>query len=275
MKLQLPLFLLYAGAWSSASALTPSPQKVQQLPRQTTTLNAKHEIHESSSNLNVRKSLAKAGTSFAAASTIIASAFISDMAVAPAPALADVEISRGAFILQTATTKTNNDESSSIVKTEIDSKRLVKTLFANRKDLTASIGRIQTAVSKELGSEPVWMELQKELLNIEGDLSSAVKITPPADWGQTVKDITSGKVNFLLNGEIFNVNVEPNFSKTQDDLVIRVKGFKGEGLPGTFYAAQEKAPAVGPIRAKLEEYKAFWQWLDEPYPTQVRRFFTG
>ena len=270
MKLRLPLFLLHVGALSSANAFTPS----QKVARQPTKVNAKHEINESSSNLNLGKSLAKAGTSFAVASTIFASAFITDMAVAPTPALADVEISRGAFIIQTATTKTKNDQSSSIVKTEIDSKRLIKTLFANRKDLTASLGRIQSAVSKELSSEPVWMELQKEVLNIEGDVSSAVKFTPPADWGQLVKDVTAGKVNLLLNGEIVNVSIEPNFSETEDDLVIRVKGFKGEGLPGTLYAVEEKSsgPAIGPIRAKLEEYKAFWQWLDEPYPTQVRTF---
>jgi hypothetical protein len=90
-----------------------------------------------------------------------------------------------------------------------------------------------------------------------------------------VKDISAGKLNFLLNGEIVNVSVEPTFSETQDDLVIRVKGFKGEqGLPGTLDAAKENnsrgQPAIGPIRAKLEEYQAFWQWLDEPYPTQVR-----
>lgn len=275
MKLQLPLFLLHVGVWSSASAFTPSQKvaRTQMTTSSSSSLHAKHEemIHDSSSNLDFQKSLAKAGTSFAAATTILATALFSDMAVAPAPALADVEISRGAFIIQTQTTSSKDQQSSSsIVKTEIDSKSLIKTLFANRKDLAASFGRMQSAISKELSTEPVWMELQKELLDIEGDVSSAVKITPPADWRQAVKDISSGKVNFLLNGEIVNVAVEPNFSDTEDDLVIRVKGFKGEGLPGTFYAAPEKSgPAVGPIRAKLEEYNAFWQWLDEPYGATI------
>jgi hypothetical protein len=275
MKLQLNLFLLGVLSSATSSAFTTFQKVTRQEPlRPTTSLNdAKHHyIINGSSNPNLWKSLTKAGTSFAAAAAIFGSALVSDMAVAPAPALADIEISSGAFIIQTAATTKSGDQSNaqSVRMTEIDSKSLIKTLLANRKDLAASFGRIQSAVIKEL-SEPVWMELQKEILDIEGDISSAVKIIPPADWRQAVKDVSSGKVNFLFNGEIVNVSVEPSFSETEDDLIIRVKGFKGERLPGTFYAPVENArgPAVGPLRAKLAEYKAVWEWLDEPYPTQV------
>jgi hypothetical protein len=263
MKLQLNLFLLGVLSSATSSAFTPFQKVTRQEPlRPTTSLNdAKHHyIINRSSNPNLWKSLTKAGTSFAAAAAIFGSALVSDMAVAPAPALADIEISSGAFIIQTAATTKSGDQSNaqSVRMTEIDSKSLIKTLLANRKDLAASFGRIQSAVIKELG-EPVG-----------SDISSAVKI-PPADWRQVVQDVTSGKVNVLLNGEIVNFSVDPNFSETEDDLIIRVKGFKRERLSRTFYAPVENSlgPAVGPLQAKLAEYQSFWDWLDEPYPTQV------
>jgi hypothetical protein len=220
MKLQLNMFLLGVLSSATSSAFIPSHKVTRQEPlRTSTSLNdAKHHYHiNGSSYLNLWKSLTKAGTSFAAAAAIFGSALVSDMAVAPAPALADVEISSGAFIIQTAATTKSGDISSSV------------------------------------------------------KIIPPADILPPADWRQVVQDVTSGKVNVLLNGEIVNFSVDPNFSETEDDLIIRVKGFKREPLPEPFHAPIEnlRGPAVEPLRAKLAEYHAVRDWLDEPYPTQV------
>jgi hypothetical protein len=207
-------------------------------------------------NTNFATSFKKAGASFVAAATIFTSSLVSDMAIAPPPAHAApvVELSRGAFVIETTTTSADQ----SLLKAKIDSKSLIKTLFVNRKELSSSLGRMQSALQTEL-DEPVWLEIQKEILSIEGNVVPSIKITPPSDLKQTIEDITQGKVNFLVNGEIFNVAIEPSFSETEDDLVIRVKGFKGERLP----------PIIREERTQPSQFDEFWVFWDEPYPSQV------
>ena len=42
-------------------------------------------------------------------------------------------------------------------------------------------------------------------MNIEGDVVPAIKVAGPSDWKRAVKDVSNGRVNVLVNGEIFNV----------------------------------------------------------------------
>jgi hypothetical protein len=209
--------------------------------------------------------LQKVGTGFVAAATIFASSLVTDFAIA-SPANAELELSKGAFVVQTS-----NKAGQSLLKTEIDSQSLVKTLFKNRKALGASTGRIQQAIQDEL-KRPVWLEVQKELVDIEGDVLPTLKISPPSDITATLKDISKGKLNFLVNGEIVNIVVEPTFGEEEDDLIVRISGFKGEKLTGLVASDGSDAfkSSYGPIRTWLGQYEAFWAFWDEPYPSKVR-----
>jgi hypothetical protein len=221
-------------------------------------------FHHNAQDNDIIKQLQKTGTSFVAAAAIFSGAVLADLSVAAPPAYANVELSRGAFVIRTSA-----DQGDALMKTQIDSKSLVKTLFSNRKGLSESLGRIQKSVQQEL-KEPVWLELQKELMDIEGDVAPTIQFTPPADIQQAVKDFAQGKINLLLNGEIVNIAVEPSFSEEEDDLVIKVKGFKGELLPYQIAAREARAEArKGPIETQLAKYEAFWEFWNQPYPSQV------
>ena len=209
------------------------------------------------------ESITKGCVGFAAAATIFSGAFFSDLVcVQPASAL---ELSTGAVVIQTSASTSGE----SLLKAEIDSKSLVKTIFANRKELASSIGRIQSVVANEL-STPFWLELQKEILEIEGDVAPSVKISPPADWKRALQDVANGKLNLLVNGEIVNVLIEPNFSQTEDDLVIRVTGFKGErfSLP----ERAPPAPRYGPITSFIRQFEGFWSFWDQPFQVREENF---
>lgn len=211
------------------------------------------------------KDATKAGASFFAAATIFSGALFSDMAVMPTPAQA-LELSRGAFVIETS-----KGGGQSLLKAEIDSKSIIKTLFVNRKDLAVSLNNIQSAVQNELAT-PVWSEIRKEILNLETDVVPEVKITPPSNIKAAIDDLSQGKINFLVNGEIVNVSIEPNFSSAEDDLIIRINGFKGEPLPSWLNREEEEAIATnyyGPIRSYISQFKEFWSFWDAPYPSKV------
>ena len=199
-----------------------------------------------------------------AAATIFSTALITDLATidvhqSPANA-ADLQLSKGAFVIQTS-----SKPGQSLIKTEIDSQSLLKSLFQNRKELGASIGRIQGAIQQELNG-PAWLDIQKEIIDIEGDVLPSVTLTPPADLAQTVKDVSKGRLNFLVNGEIVNIAVEPTFGEEEDDLVVRITGFKGEKLTGLISEQSLFKPAYGPIRTWLGQFEEFWAFWDDAYP---------
>jgi hypothetical protein len=242
IKMKNPLLLLLPFLLTGAEAFSPS-QKVRQ-PTPTFLFGQKQQ------NNNLWGNLMSSGASVATAATIFAGTLVTDLAMAP-PAHAAVEISRGAFVIENSA-----GADQSLLKTQIDTKRLLKSLFINRNELSASLGRIQKSIQTELKT-PAWAELSKEVLNIEGDVVSSVKFTQPVDWQQTVKDLSHGKLNFIYNGEIFNVVAEPNFSEEEDDLVFRVKGFKGEKMVG-FVTEPEVEP--------------FWAVLNAPFYPEVSMY---
>ena len=198
------------------------------------------------------KSAASWATNLAVAGTIFASSLASSVMVAPPPvANADVELSTGAIIVQTST-----KEGQTLLKTEIDAKDLFTTAFKNRKELKESLGRISDAVKAEVNA-PVWKELSKEFLQFEGDVAPDIKLAPPRDVQQTIKDIYQGKLNFIVNGEIINISVEDKFSKSQDEIVLRVKGVKGIDLPTL--ADTPAGQAKTRLQEQIEAVDRFWE----------------
>ena len=189
------------------------------------------------------------------------------------PAHADtVELSRGAIIVQTSNVESSFSNHDSWMKSSIDSKNLLKTLFQNRKELSSSVGRIQTVIGQELAQVPAWKELQKELLSVEGDLAGMIRVLPPSDIRETIKDVSAGKLNLVVNGEIINIQVLPTFGDQEDDLVIAIKGFKGNDVfrfptPGDEDSAQ---PRYGPIRSYFSQYEPFWNWWATPFEVRTR-----
>lgn len=174
------------------------------------------------------------GHKMALAGTILASSFFSANTEAPTfavpPPAHAVEISSGAFVVQT-----------NVKGTElVDARALLTTLIKNRKAVTASLNRVVDAVKAEL-STPVWREIQREVLQIEGDVAADIQISAPYDVTQTLRDLSKGRLNFILNGEIVNLAVDESFGKEQDEVVIRVQGFKGVDLSG----ATAGAPGAG------------------------------
>mmetsp|Transcript_14833 Transcript_14833/g.21217 ORF Transcript_14833/g.21217 Transcript_14833/m.21217 type:complete len:339 (-) Transcript_14833:120-1136(-) len=171
-------------------------------------------VKSQSSILNGVASLAVAGT-------LLASSII-----APYPSHAStVDLSTGAIIIQTS-----NKQGQSIVKAEIDAKDLGLMLLKNRNGFKASLERIGGAINEELSS-PAWQELGKEVLKVEGDVAPDIKFIPPNDVTQTLKDISKGKLNVIVNGEIINLSIDEKFSSEEDEVVIRAKGIKGVELP--------------------------------------------
>mmetsp|Transcript_3014 Transcript_3014/g.7091 ORF Transcript_3014/g.7091 Transcript_3014/m.7091 type:complete len:417 (+) Transcript_3014:91-1341(+) len=206
----------------------------------------------------------------------------------------DLNLSKGAIVIElaTPTTTTSGDESSTNTRTKSQFKkfdasqeqRLLQTLLKNRKQLGASIGRIQQSIQNELqvrdsntGSTaaPIWTEIYQEILSIEGDVVPKVQITPPTDLAATVRDLRNGKLNLLVNGEIINVSVEPTFGKDEDDLIIRIKGFKGGMIPKATQEAPSPSSYYGPIRSWLSKFKPFWDSPTTLFGAEGPAFLSG
>jgi len=204
-------------------------------------------------------SFPKLSRKIALASTILTSSLFLANTEAPAsfttypvptlmlpPAAHAVEISSGAFVVQT-----------NIRGTElVDVKTLLTTLIKNRKAVAASLTRVVDAVKTELNT-PVWREIQKEVLQIEGDVAADFQVLPPYDITQTLRDLSKGKLNFILNGEIVNVAVDETLGKEQDELVIRVQGFKGVDLSSS--KAAGTAPGAGFGGSIADIFVSRWQ----------------
>ncbi|CAB9524686.1 expressed unknown protein [Seminavis robusta] len=178
--------------------------------------------------------------SLAVAGTIFATTLAGSVAVPP-PANADVYLSTGAIIINTSA-----KQGDSLLKAEVDVKDLFGSLIKNRKALKESVGRVAAVVKEELAS-PVWTELGKEVLQIEGDVTPEITLSPPRDVQQTVSDISKGRLNFIVNGEIINLSVDKTSSQGEDEIVIRAKGVRGVGLP------QFNEPAVTQVRTRLQD----------------------
>ncbi|CAJ1939245.1 unnamed protein product [Cylindrotheca closterium] len=197
---------------------------------------------------------------------------------------AELNLSKGAIVIQltapTTTKESDGESTQSTAKGQFkkfdasQEQKLLQTLLKNRKELGASIGRIQQSIQNELQlkdsttagptAAPIWTEIYQELLSIEGDVVPKVQITPPVDLAATVRDLRNGQLNLLVDGEIINVSVEPTFGKDEDDLIIRIKGFKGGMIPKATKEAPPPTAYYGPIRSWLSRFDGFWSFWDSP-----------
>lgn len=190
---------------------------------------------------------------------------------------ADLSLSKGAIVIELGAT--TSDDGSTATKSQFkkfdssQEQKLLQTLLKNRKELGASIGRIQKSIQNELivkdintgpTAAPIWTEIYQELMSIEGDVVPKVQITPPADIASTVKDLRNGKLNLLVNGEVINVSVEPTFGKDEDDLIIRIQGFKGGMVPKATKESPPSSAYYGPIRSWLAQFDQFWSLWNSP-----------
>jgi len=175
---------------------------------------------------------------------------LASIVTVPLTANAGVELSSGALTIQTT-----KQDGQSLVKTEIDTKEFLSSLFKNRKDLISSLKRIADAVKDEL-NQPAWIEIEKEILQIEGDVAPDFKINPPSDVQQTIRDLSQGRLNIILNGEIINLSVDDSFSATEDEIVIRAKGVKGIPLSG--FPESPKTVIKSNIQKQMEAVDNFW-----------------
>lgn len=264
MRFQFALSVICLLLVGTVEAFTPPQAKVvSATAARSAFANKKNE--QDVTQIEPLRQLQTLGTGFVAAATVFASSLVADLAIAPPTANgAELELSRGAIVVQTS-----SKPGQQLIKTEVDSQSLIKTLFKNRKELGASAGRIQKAFQDELNA-PVWREIQKELVDIEGDVLPTLKVSPPSDITTTIKDISKGKLNLLVNGEVISVTVEPSFGKEEDGLIVRIKGFKGEQLPGSIESKEVTMPSYGPIRSWLAQYDDFWAFWNEPYPSKVK-----
>lgn len=191
---------------------------------------------------------------------------------------AELSLSKGAIVIDLTaptTTSTGDDTQKRSELKKFDAsqeQKLLQTLIKNRRELGASIGRIQQSIQNELQisesntgptAAKIWTEIYQEILSIEGDVVPKLEIIPPEDLATTLKDLRDGKLNLLVNGEIINVSVEPTFGKDEDDLIIRIKGFKGGMVPRVREAPSPSA-YYGPIRSWLSEFRDFWVFWDSP-----------
>ena len=222
---------LVAAALSASAGSTSAFQASPTSSRQTVSLDLQK------SPQNGLASLAVAGSIFASTLGFSAAPALAVEAAAP-PA---VELSTGAILIQAAT-----KPGQSLIKDSVDVKDLLGSLIKNRKALAASVGRVSAVVQEELKA-PVWAELSREVLQFEGDVLPDVKVLPPRDIQQTVRDISKGKLNLIFNGEIINLSVDSSSSSAQDEVVIRAKGVKGVSMPSF------NEPAAFQARTKLQD----------------------
>mmetsp|Transcript_13718 Transcript_13718/g.15945 ORF Transcript_13718/g.15945 Transcript_13718/m.15945 type:complete len:410 (+) Transcript_13718:77-1306(+) len=142
----------------------------------------------------------------------------------PAPVYAEdiIKPPNTAIVIETIQSKSKDQV---FIKTEIDAKTLAKSIISNRKELLSSAKRISDYAGNELKSGP-WLEIGKELINIEGDVVPEVVVKAPTDWQGALKDLAKGRFYAVLNGEILSIefNEVKGERPGDDEITIRIKG---------------------------------------------------
>jgi hypothetical protein len=196
-------------------------------------------------NKTPKKGLATFVSSIALAGTIFASSMV---AVPPASlAATEYDISTGAIVVNTST-----KPGQSLLKAQVDVKDLLGTAFKNRKALKESVSRIAGVVKEELEG-PAWSEIVREVLQTERDVAPSIQVNPPNDVQQLVKDLASGKLNLIVNGELINLSIDEQSTTDTDELVIRAKGIKG-----VKQITSVQAVAKTRLQEQVEGFDEFW-----------------
>lgn len=161
-----------------------------------------------------------------------------------------------AIIVNTHTSAIGGADRSNFIKTEIDGKKLLQNVYKNRKELGQSSTRILDYTKSEL-SRPEWIEVGRELLDIEGDLLPDIKVKLPFDWQAAIKGATKGKIDLVINGELIAVdfaNVK-GLEAGEEEITIHVKGKRLGNLPFI-------APVVD---EHVKQPTPFWKFWDSSF----------
>lgn len=170
-----------------------------------------------------------------------------------------------ALVIETTQTQ---PASETIRKTSIDGKALVKTLIANRKELNTSVLKIIDFTSSEIQNGPL-LEVGKELLAIEGDVVPEVKVKLPTDIRGALLDLSAGKFDVVVNGEILYVDVqEVKGDKPGDDeITIRIKGTRASLPDISTSAVMEPVRVSSSLGEPLDDDGFdFWEFWNSPLP---------
>lgn len=147
---------------------------------------------------------------------------------------------------------TSTKPGQSLLKAQVDVKDLLGTAFKNRKALKESVSRIAGVVKEELEG-PAWSEIVREVLQTERDVAPSIQVNPPNDVQQLVKDLASGKLNLIVNGELINLSIDEQSTTDTDELVIRAKGIKG-----VKQITSVQAVAKTRLQEQVEGFDEFW-----------------
>jgi hypothetical protein len=167
------------------------------------------------------------------------------------------QIPKTALVIETSQKPSTDD---SILKAQIDGKALVKSIIKNRKDLGASFKRIVDFTSSEVQTSP-WIEVGRELIDIEGDVVPGVNVQVPQDWQGALKELTMGKFDVAVNGEILYIDIqEAKGEKPGDDeITIRIKGTRAS-LP------ELQSQSAIMAAEKIDPGSDFWNFWNSPLP---------
>lgn len=171
-----------------------------------------------------------------------------------------------AIIVNTNNSASSNAERSNFVKAEIDGKKLLQNIYKNRKELEQSSTRILDYTKSEL-SRPEWIEVGRELLDIEGDLLPDIKVQVPVDWQAAIKGATKGKVDLVINGELIAVDVAnvKGLDAGEEEITIHVKGKRLGNFPSVMSVVDQQVKKSSP----------FWDFWDSsfelPNHTKVKK----
>eukprot|EP00957_Ditylum_brightwellii_P067637 5134143-Ditylum_brightwellii.AAC.1 len=225
---RITLFLLIASLTKGVDAFSTSSKSSSPYVSSRQSSNQPRHVlnlhNNNDNNDNILSNLSSVASSFAAACAIFSGVALSNPAVVNAAA-DKVELSTGSIIVRTS--YAGLPSSDKLIKAEIDSKSLLTTAFKNRQAIKSSLERIASVAQDEITNRPVWRELAKEVLDIEGDVLPEITVRPPADLKQTITDLSKGRLNLLVNNEVVNLSVEPTFSQDEEELVFRIRGFNG------------------------------------------------
>ena len=223
-------------------------------------------------SFNRQPNLSKGIHSSLAMGLLTASTFF-QLSQQPAQALEETTTLPPKTALVIETTQTQ-PASETIRKTSIDGKALVKTLIANRKELNTSVRRIIDFTTGEIQNGPL-LEIGKELLTIEGDVVPEVKVKLPTDVRGALVDLSVGKFDVVVNGEILYVDVqEVKGDKPGDDeITIRIRGTRASLPDITTSALMERDRVVGqsgngvssPV-IRMDGGFDFWEFWNSPLP---------
>lgn len=192
----------------------------------------------------VNEFLSNACGMFLSAFVVTSATFASSALPAQAEALlttSGVDTPKSALIIDS--TGTSGDR---IFKAELDTKSLLKTVFVNKDKLAESLKSVSGVIDSELHKKE-WLEIQKELLVIEGDIAPQIKVQGPKNLKAALDELSKGKVSIVVNGELVTINVEEvrGAQSGDEEITIHVKGTKLAG--GS--SATEQSTSVSGLKA--------------------------